>query len=469
MSKKKNKGEVFTPKNLITFMLDETYNPESMNYILEPGCGDSRFIIEIIKRIIKHYDGQYDIINDKISKIYGFEIDENNINNSKLNIENYLVNYNEITTRPTIIFGDALINDIINNNNFDYIIGNPPYVRIHNLDKNYLTELQEKYSFLKKGMVDLYYAFFELYKKSLSENGILCFITPNSYLYNTSGEFLINSIYTDKVLYKIYDFKSEKMFNSASTYTCITVLKKNSENIFYNVLDKNFKEISTIQFKNDLKNFNFLKQIQDTDTGVEFSKLYKVKTGFATLSDKIFIIDNFEIINNLIRFKKNNKEYFIEKNLTKKCIKASKFNNEIHRVIFPYKNVNGKNEALTEDELFQNYPNGFNYLNDNKAKLLSRDKGKIKKENWYLWGRTQGINNTFGKKIIISPLFLDTPFSFIDENVLIYSGYYIISENFDDLFKNESFITSVKNISKPISSGWFSLQKKILDNVIINK
>ena len=317
-------------------------------------------------------------------------------------------------------------------------------------------------------MVDLYYAFFELYKTTLSKKGVLCFITPNSFLYNTSGESLLNSMYDDKVLFKVYDFKSEKMFENASTYTCITILKEECKKIDYSVLNKNFEEISNVEIEYEIENFNFLNQIQ-SNIGTEFSKLYKVKTGFATLSDKVFVITNYELLENgLIRFRKNNKTYLVEYNLTKPCVKASKFNNQIHRVIFPYKNVEGKNEPITETELIENFPNGYEYLLDNLTKLLSRDKGKTKKENWYLWGRTQGINNTKGNKILISPLFLNTPFAFIEEEVLVYSGYYIISEKMDNIFTDETFINSLKKISKPVSSGWFSLQKKILDNIIVS-
>jgi adenine-specific DNA-methyltransferase len=468
MSKKKTNGEVFTPNNIITFMLDSTYNVESMEYILEPGCGDGRFIIEIIKRIIDKFDIDFEKINDRISKIYGIELDNINFGKLEINVESFLCNYPGITERPNLFHGDALINKIINEIKFDYIVGNPPYVRIHNLMEDYKELLKKEFEFLTFGMVDLYYGFFELYRKCLKDDGTLCFITPNSFLYNNSADKLLQTFYSEKMVESIFDFKSEKMFENASTYTCITTLKKGSENMKYYKIDKNFKSRDEIIIEYGKPSLNFLNEIQTNQNGTKFSELFKIKTGIATLADKVFIIDDFEINDELIVFTKKNVEYVVEESITKKCVKASKYSDEYYRIIFPYKKVEGKNIAITEEELFENFPNAYSYLNNNKEKLLSRDKGKIEESKWFLWGRSQGINNSDGKKIIISPLYLNNPFIYVDENVVVYSGYYILSDDYPKLFESEVFLNSLKKISKSVGNGWFSLQKKILENVLVD-
>jgi hypothetical protein len=317
-------------------------------------------------------------------------------------------------------------------------------------------------------MVDLYYGFFELYRKCLNTNGVLCYITPNSFLYNNSAEKMLQSFYSENFLHSILDFKSEKMFKNASTYTSITTLKKNSVDIKYSKINKDFECYDEIIISCNKTNFNFLKEIQTNQNGVRFSELFKIKTGIATLSDKIFVIDKFEIDNEVIRFIKNGVEYSVEEIITKKCVKASKYVGDFYRVIFPYKNVEGKNVPLTGEELINEYPMAYDYLNSNKDKLLKRDKGKIEKDKWFLWGRTQGINNADGKKIIISPLYSNTPFIYIDENVVVYSGYHILSDEYPILFNSDGFLNSLKKISKSVGGGWFSLQKKILDNVLID-
>jgi adenine-specific DNA-methyltransferase len=467
MSKKKNNGEVFTPQNIIDYMLNLTYKPEKMDYVLEPGCGDGRFILSILKKLIEFYGDDFEKINSKISKIYGLELDKDNFNKSKENVENFLKNYKRITERPKIFNCDALLNDVINSIKFCYIIGNPPYIRIHNLKDEYKEILKKEYEFLRNGMVDLYYGFFELYKKCLKDDGVLCYITPNSFLYNNSAECLVQTMFSDRTIKTILDFKSEKMFENASTYTAITVIEKGEKQFNYSILDQNFKESNNISIDYNNTNFNFLKELQVGKSGKTFSELFKVKTGIATLADKIFVINEYETNDGLITFTKNKVNYTIEESLTKKSVKASKFNGSFGRVIFPYKKIGSKNVPITEDELRQNYPLGYDYLFANKVNLLKRDKGKTDEKKWFLWGRTQGINNADGKKIIISPLFIDSPFKFIDEEVVVYSGYYILSETQNEILKSENFISSLKKISKSIGAGWFSLQKKILENVII--
>jgi adenine-specific DNA-methyltransferase len=468
MSKKKTNGEVFTPNNVITFMLDLSYDITTMEYILEPGCGDGRFIIEIIKRIIFNFGTDVNTINNRISKIYGIELDENNFNQLVINVERFLSDYPSITERPVIIHSDALINDVINEVKFDYIIGNPPYIRIHNLKEEYKELLKKDFEFLRVGMVDIYYAFFELYRKCLKDSGVLCYISPNSFLYNNSADKMLQTLYSEQMIEKILDFKSEKMFKDASTYTCITVLKKNSENIKYCKIDKDFIIETETIINYGKPTLNFLGEIQTNQNGVKFSELFKIKTGIATLADKVFIIDSFNINNGLISFTKQNITYEIEESITKKCVKASKYKDVFYRIIYPYKNINGKNIPITEDELVENYPLTYSYLNDNKEKLLGRDKGKFDKTKWFLWGRTQGINNSDGSKIIISPLYFNNPFIYINENVIVYSGYYILSNEYPELFESDVFLNSLKSVSKSVGDGWYSLQKKILENVLIN-
>jgi adenine-specific DNA-methyltransferase len=236
----------------------------------------------------------------------------------------------------------------------------------------------------------------------------------------------------------------------------------------YYKIDKNFKSRDEIIIEYGKPSLNFLNEIQTNQNGTKFSELFKIKTGIATLADKVFIIDDFEINDELIVFTKKNVEYVVEESITKKCVKASKYSDEYYRIIFPYKKVEGKNIAITEEELFENFPNAYSYLNNNKEKLLSRDKGKIEESKWFLWGRSQGINNSDGKKIIISPLYLNNPFIYVDENVVVYSGYYILSDDYPKLFESEVFLNSLKKISKSVGNGWFSLQKKILENVLVD-
>lgn len=55
----KKLGQVFTPKNIVDFMIEKS-NPTIHQYIIEPSCGDGVFIIGLLDFFEKQYS-IYDI------------------------------------------------------------------------------------------------------------------------------------------------------------------------------------------------------------------------------------------------------------------------------------------------------------------------------------------------------------------------------------------------------------------------
>ena len=143
MDKHKTLGQVFTPNWTISKILNLAgYNNENIldKYILEPSSGNGAFLLEIVNRYI-------DIcVNKKIETleikerleryIYAVELDEIEYTKSIQNL-NQLVN-------EKLHINENLNWKIYNQNTldfyknylcyFDFIVGNPPYIRIHNLD-----------------------------------------------------------------------------------------------------------------------------------------------------------------------------------------------------------------------------------------------------------------------------------------------------------------------------------------------
>ena len=71
---------------------------------------------------------------------------------------------------------------------FDVVIGNPPYVRIHLLDKIQLDYFKDRYS-VCKGQIDLYSLFIEKSISYLSKsNGLVSFIVPRFLKFNIDSE-----------------------------------------------------------------------------------------------------------------------------------------------------------------------------------------------------------------------------------------------------------------------------------------
>lgn len=110
---------------------------------------------------------------------------------------------------------------------FDVVIGNPPYVRVDELDvvskENYKKMYQST-----KGKYDLYYLFFELGELFLKDKGILCYITPNKYCAAESASPLRDILLKNKL--EIVSTSMLKVFDSASNYPVITIVNKNNTN-----------------------------------------------------------------------------------------------------------------------------------------------------------------------------------------------------------------------------------------------
>jgi hypothetical protein len=76
----------------------------------------------------------------------------------------------------------------------DYVVANPPYVRIHNLQENF--DIVRNYEFAQSGMTDLFIVFYELGFKMLNANGKLVCITPSSFYSSVAGKTLSNKNFT---------------------------------------------------------------------------------------------------------------------------------------------------------------------------------------------------------------------------------------------------------------------------------
>ncbi|MEO0172793.1 MAG: Eco57I restriction-modification methylase domain-containing protein [candidate division WOR-3 bacterium] len=81
----------------------------------------------------------------------------------------------------------SFIKSIFGNKKFQSVVGNPPYVRIQNLDDD-TRNLIKKHWKLIKGDTDIFIPFIELGIELIDENGKLGYITPNSYFTSYAGK-----------------------------------------------------------------------------------------------------------------------------------------------------------------------------------------------------------------------------------------------------------------------------------------
>ena len=114
---------------------------------------------------------------------------------------------------------------------FDCIIGNPPYIRVQELNKWAPEECEFykwKYKSAAKGNYDIYVVFTERALQLLAPDGLLGFIMPHKFWQAQYGAGLRKLIADGKHLRALVDFGDQQVFKGATTYTAIHVLSRDA-------------------------------------------------------------------------------------------------------------------------------------------------------------------------------------------------------------------------------------------------
>jgi hypothetical protein len=120
---------------------------------------------------------------------------------------------------------DSVLSLVVKNYlDYEYVVGNPPYVRIQHLpdsQKDYFAQLYDSTT----GNYDIYCPFYERGLDWLSEgDGRLGFITPNQFMVTDYGEGIRKVMLQEAQIDEIYDFRDSGVFEDATNYPAIVIL-----------------------------------------------------------------------------------------------------------------------------------------------------------------------------------------------------------------------------------------------------
>ncbi|NVM16950.1 MAG: N-6 DNA methylase [Candidatus Lokiarchaeota archaeon] len=175
-------GEFYTPPFIVKRMVKEAYN--FGDKVLDPCCGSGNFLIEIIKTILSSSNTEKEKIQ-AIKNVYGYEINPVSVFLTKINLL-YLLEKDFITINQNFRVTDFLFPDEENiKNNFDLIIGNPPWFTLRDIDSlNYQEKIKNLSEFLKikplpKNVLNIEIASLFFYKAKIThmkKNGKIFFV-----------------------------------------------------------------------------------------------------------------------------------------------------------------------------------------------------------------------------------------------------------------------------------------------------
>ena len=161
------------------------------------------------------------------------------------------------------------------------------------------------------------------------------------------------------------------------------------------------------------------------------SKIAKIHVGITTLADDYYIFKDPIIKGNLAEIKLEDGRIFqVERKILRPIIKASVLKNPDENqnrfVIFPYKKVSGRHIIIQENDMKKDFPLTYKYFLAIREALNNRDKGKPNSVAWYAFGRSQGLDTSFGRKILTSTINLKPNFLVWEkEEYTFYAGYCI--------------------------------------------
>jgi adenine-specific DNA-methyltransferase len=473
MNKIKQLGQIFTPAHIAEKVLQQTTFPthfQKGQKIFEPSFGEGIFIKHIIKHL-HNYATKHNYTPTETTQliddtIWGVEYDKELYNTALTEIKTWTKNtFNLTPTFPHLYNMDAL--DFTHYNTFTYVVGNPPYVRIHNMSQ----EMRNKIKTYEHstGTTDLYIIFYELGLKWLTFDGTLSYIAPNSWLKNHSQKKFRKNIIANKMLKTIIDYSSNKnIFDNISTYTCITTLTKQpNTHIKYMLANDNKTYVNSFPYT-DYKNYNGEELIFPDKENYVFLKtlktqkpknyIYHITNGLTTGSDKNYIYTPAET-----------SSLQLETTFLQPVVKASTFKGEpiVNKIFFPYHTVDNKIVGISEEMFKNSSPNLYNHLLKNKQTLLERDLDT--KTLWFHYSRSQAIQETFKPKLLLNPIMSENQQTLktfiIPSGTLIYSGLFITAEQkvlhqIKNLLETENFTRYIKTVGKDLNSGYKTFNTK---------
>lgn len=486
-------GAIYTPKKIRKYILDTCLHKGadlSQIRIADIACGCGGFLMDAARIIHQATKKPYRDIFKRC--IYGIDIQNYSIERCQILLNLLALTEGEIVDFEfNLLCADTLDfkSDAWNSNfeHFDVIVGNPPYVCGRNMEDS-IKQKTKWYEVCDSGSTDLYIPFFQIAIEMIKENGMLGYITMNTFLKSLNARELRKYFMEGSYNISIVDFRGHQVFKGKSTYTCLFFLKKEKSEMLHYYCDED-AELSKRFGYTDIPysildaekgwNLNEHKVASKLESvGIPLAKFCQSRHGIATLSNKTYIFTPIDENDKFYYLEKETHIYQVEKEICKDIVNSNKLNSDIsldkikHKVIFPYQLCDGKAFLIDENVMKHKFPMTYKYLESQRDELVRRDKGKGKDYPvWYAYGRTQSLVmpsiKLFFPKIANKPLhcaLVNAP------NLLLYNGMAFVGEDerkmriLQKIFESNIFWNYIVANSKPYSSGYYSLNGSNIKN-----
>jgi adenine-specific DNA-methyltransferase len=301
---KRRLGQFYTPAAIVKYMINDLkIRNMGINQnvtIMDPACGAGIFFLEIVKRLKKKIKG-IELAQCIYNSFYANDINPLAVFLTKLNLSFEILNQITNNEEIEIFFNDYFSFKNIRNtntiayvdeNNYDYIVGNPPYFKL----KNSKFINNEYYQDVIFGQPNIYMLFTYWAMKHVKENGKIGFILPQSFKSGYYFKELRKKLYNFKII-SLTSFKSKtKVFKGVDQPVIILTIQNSlraKDTIKVTNVEENDLD-STISFdivKNEMisgEDYDFYFFVpKEYDSSDLLEKIYNGSTNKKELNDNL--------------------------------------------------------------------------------------------------------------------------------------------------------------------------------------
>ena len=309
---------------------------------------------------------------------------------------------------------------------FDIVIGNPPYMRVQEIQATQPAQKNHYENHYKnaKAAYDLANIFFELAINISSSNSSNSYIFPHKFFNAAASEVFRNYLKEGQFIDEIAHFGANMVFEDADTYTCVAQFsKKASEGFLFQRFQfrSDFKSLMLDKSKYTFITYIMLEKASvlygsnqwilfDDQIGFKvFEKIYSnskligdtfegIFQGLATSKDDLYIVECIDKQNFSIKVPISKSEYLIERDLFKPFLMGKDVQRYSHLdtnryVFFPYELKDGNAQIVPIDELKERFPLTHKYVIDHEKQFKARESGKAgKMVHWHTYIYPKNLN-----------------------------------------------------------------------------
>jgi type I restriction-modification system DNA methylase subunit len=482
--------------------------------VLDPACGSGTFLTEVTERLIQHFlrkfgkpsvhqldaDEARTILERVEDNVYGIDINPFAVHITQINLLFRTIDlYDKVTEKnphysmegfevhvadtlsptarerqqgSTDAEGEQMnlqqfeayngrarafledrnaVDRIKDEERFDLVVANPPYVRIQNLSGMKDTYAARYASAIKN--FDIYVPFIERGLEWLGNDGKLAYICPDR-LVNADYAEEIRDQLIEEPITSLIDFKEADVFDVPTPYPCITTLDREQALEDNHVRCARFAERTTGALdeishldkwetpvdRDEYELFTYpqeqLKQdnldsdlstwkpmpyservvIDEMESRADFrveGVTDEVFQGLATSADKVYIGHIIEELEDgLVKFQPTGSDEpsVVEKDILRKVLKGK----EIKRwkmdwqglwLVFPYDESGDSADLLSQQTLEDNFPEAWGFFEQYEEELKGRESGRMwGEDDWYGYIYPKNLTKFKSAKLLLGVL-----------------------------------------------------------------